>query len=130
MALVDHSETQKEYPKSYERWSRKDDLALLQLCEEGASLVHMAGELGRGPTAIKRRIENLGLVVEKEKVGEVEKRVLGYNREQVEAAIRKGIGIAAERLTGLAIADDSEEMLEGVQEGLLVLEQNLESEGE
>lgn len=113
MSLVDPTEVQGDYPKSYARWERGDDVLLAGLCEKGASLLEMSERLSRAPTAIKRRIETLGLVVEEKKVEEQR----GYSEEQVREMIGVGINAALERVAEIKWEKDEADMLSCVESG-------------
>ena len=120
LALVDHGEVQQEYPKSYERWTREEDKLLAGMCEEGKGLLEMVNALDRAPTAVKRRIETLGMVVRKRKEIQV---------GDVERAVRAGINHALKLTAGIEWGKKEEEMVSSVRKGVETLGQAMEKEG-
>jgi hypothetical protein len=53
------------YPNAFKVWGAEEDQQLAKMQEEGAAVLMMARALGRPPTAIRRRLEILGLSVPK-----------------------------------------------------------------
>jgi hypothetical protein len=56
------SEIKNEYPRAYEKWEKEEDEKLEYGFNEGLKIEELSGILGRQPSAIKSRLEKLGLL--------------------------------------------------------------------
>jgi len=122
MAAIDHSEVQKEYSKAYQRWTKKDDLELVGLCADGCSIVEMAERLGRPPTAVSRRIENLLLTVAKRQKEAAEKKnPLQACSGEIKKGMVAAINYAMSTFTGIELVEDEEAMEAALGAGFEVL---------
>jgi hypothetical protein len=57
MASIKH-----EYPRAYERWTQDEDRRLAAMFARGVQIDELAAQLQRQPSAIRSRLEKLGLV--------------------------------------------------------------------
>lgn len=55
----------KEYPSAFLPWTKEQDQKLAEMVQRKERLIEMAGELGRQPSAITKRIQVLGLDIVK-----------------------------------------------------------------
>jgi DNA-binding NarL/FixJ family response regulator len=55
-----------KHPRAYEKWSEEEDQQLQQLVQAGVRAKDIAAQLQRQPSAIRSRIEKLGLAEESE----------------------------------------------------------------
>jgi hypothetical protein len=58
------------YPRAFSPWTQQDDEKLAELMARGTAMLMICKELQRQPTAIKRRMELLGMKQAQEKVTE------------------------------------------------------------
>jgi hypothetical protein len=52
----------KQYPNAYQRWTDGDDATLTLLFKKGTGELELSEHFGRQPSAIRSRLEKLGLV--------------------------------------------------------------------
>ena len=59
---VGAEDLKKEYPRSFEPWTHEEYLNLARLVQdEGMGILDLTKELGRAPTAVKAKMDLLGL---------------------------------------------------------------------